>query len=87
MLCILVLVNHSLVLWLLFVFWLILGQEVSFLHLVYVVFIDAVVLVSSVMLAHRLLVIDIYRHVVSVRVLLYSFASRCSWDLILDVGS
>lgn len=87
MLCILVLVNHSLVLWLLFVFWLILGQEVGFLHLVFVVFVDAVVLVSSVMLAHRLLVIDIYRHIVSVRVLLYSFASRCSWDLILDVGS
>ena len=87
MLCILVLVNHSLVLWLLFVFWLILGQEVGFLHLVFVVFVDAVVLVSSVMLAHRLLIIDIYRHIVSVRVLLYSFASRCSWDLILDVGS
>jgi hypothetical protein len=87
MLCILVLVNHSLVLWLLFVFWLILGQEVGLLHLVFVVFVDAVVLVSSVMLAHRLLVIDIYRHIVCVRVLLYSFASRCSWDLILDVGS
>ncbi len=68
-------------------FWLILGQEVGLLHLVFVVFVDAVVLVSSVMLAHRLLVIDIYRHIVSVRVLLYSFASRCSWDLILDVGS
>lgn len=88
MLCILVLVDHSLVLWLLFMFWLIrLRQEVGFWHVVVVVSVDAVILVSSVMMAHRLLVINIYRHIVIIRVLLNSFTRRCSWDLILDVGS